>query len=138
MRLRSPARTFCEGLDSLSRTDFCNSIELVESCPDILCNWSLHPFNQDCGVTSYTTYIVCVKFIHEWCDQQFTVEFECEIFFEKFFMAILFTLSVFARNLSFVESSLVWLSFSSIFSIFYSSFFLTFCFSPHFLFFSIY
>ena len=61
-------------------------------------NWSLQPFSQDYDLVSHTTYVVCVNFIHEWWDLQFKVDSERQIF-EKLFMAILFTLRVFARNL---------------------------------------
>ena len=46
---------------------------------------------------SHVTYVVCVNFIHKWRDLQFKVP--NDRFFEKLFMAILFTLRVFARNL---------------------------------------
>ena len=45
-----------------------------------------------------TTYVVCFNFIHEWRDLQYKVDFERQIF-EKLYMAILFTLRAFARNL---------------------------------------
>ena len=51
-------------------------------------------------LVSHTTYVVCVNFIHKWRDLLFKVDSERQIFFfEKLFMAILFTLRVFARNL---------------------------------------
>ena len=52
-------------------------------------------------LVSHTTYVVCVNFIHMWWDLQFKDDSEHQIifFFEKLFMAILFTLRVFARNL---------------------------------------
>ena len=50
-------------------------------------------------LVSHTTYVVCVNFIHKWRDLQFKVDSERQRFFEKLFMAILFTLRVFARNL---------------------------------------
>ena len=50
-------------------------------------------------LVSHTTYVVCVNFVHTWRDLQFKVDSERQIFFEKLFMAILFTLRVFARNL---------------------------------------
>ena len=51
-------------------------------------------------LVSHTTYVVCVNFIHKWCDLQFKVESERQIFFEKLFHgSFLFTLRVFARNL---------------------------------------
>ena len=50
-------------------------------------------------LASHTTYVVCVNFIHKWRDLQFKVDSERQIFFEKLFMAILFTLRVFAGNL---------------------------------------
>ena len=49
-------------------------------------------------LVSHTTYVVYVNFIYKWRDLQFKVESERQIF-EKVFMAILFTLRVFARNL---------------------------------------
>ena len=49
-------------------------------------------------LVSHTTSVVCVNFIHEWRDLQFKVDSEQQIF-EKLFMAILFSLRVFARNL---------------------------------------
>ena len=49
-------------------------------------------------LVSHTTYVVCVNFIHKWRDLQFNVDSKRQIF-EKLFMAILFTLRVFARNL---------------------------------------
>ena len=38
-------------------------------------NWPLQPFSQDCGVASHNTHVVCVNFIHDWRDLQFTVDF---------------------------------------------------------------
>ena len=58
----------------------------------------LHNFIQDYGLASDTTHVMYVNFIHEWRDLQFKVDSERQIF-KKLFMAILFTLSVFARNL---------------------------------------
>ena len=40
--------------------------------------------------------MLCVNFIHEWRDLQFKVDSERQIF-EKFFMAILFALSILAK-----------------------------------------
>ena len=50
-------------------------------------------------LVSHTTYVVSVNFIHEWRDLQLKIDSERQIFLEKLFMAILFTLRVFARNL---------------------------------------
>ena len=58
----------------------------------------------------HTTYVVCFTFIHKWRDLLFKVESERQ-FLEKLFMAILFTLRIFARNLLrelFVFCFLVW------------------------------
>ena len=44
----------------------------------------------------HTTYVVCVNFIHKWRDLS---RRQTTDFFEKLFMAMLFTLRVFARNL---------------------------------------
>ena len=46
-------------------------------------------------LVSHTTYVVCVNFIHKWRDLLFKVD----RYFEKLFMAILFTPIVFSKNL---------------------------------------
>ena len=38
-------------------------------------------------LVSYTTYVVCVNFIHKWRDLQFKVDSERQFFLEKLFMA---------------------------------------------------
>ena len=53
---------------------------------------------QDYGLASHTTHVVCDNFIHEWWDLKFNVVSERQIF-ENFFMAGLFALRVFTRNL---------------------------------------
>ena len=58
-------------------------------------NWA---FSQNNGLVSQNTQVVCVNFIHEWWDLQLKVDSERQIF-EKLFMAILFTLRGFTRNL---------------------------------------
>ena len=60
-------------------------------------NWPLQPFSQDYGLASHTAHVVCVNFIHEWRDLQLKVDSAGHIF-EKLFMAIFFTLGVFART----------------------------------------
>ena len=50
-------------------------------------------------LVSHTAYIVCVSFIHRLWYLQFKAVSERQIFFEKFFMGILFILWVFATNL---------------------------------------
>ena len=63
-------------------------------------NWPLQPFSQDFGLSSHTSFVVGVNFIHKWRDLQFKVDSERQIlFFEKLFITILFNLRVFARNL---------------------------------------
>ena len=52
-------------------------------------NWSLHLVNQDYGIISYATYVVCITFKCEWRDLQFKVHCERQIF-ETFFRAIIF------------------------------------------------
>ena len=47
-------------------------------------NWPLEPFSQDYGLSSHTTHVVCVNFIHESRDLQFNVDSERQIF-EKLF-----------------------------------------------------
>ena len=62
-------------------------------------NWPLQPpFSQDYGLASHTSHVECVNFIREWWDLQFNVDSERQIF-KKLFMACLFTLRIFARNL---------------------------------------
>ena len=62
-------------------------------------NWPLQPFSQDYGLASHTTHVMCVNFIRERRDLEFNVDSERQIFLRNFFMAVLFTLRVFARNL---------------------------------------
>ena len=50
-------------------------------------------------LTSHTTYVVCVYFIHEWRDLQFQIDSERQIFLRNFSWQFVFTLRVFARNL---------------------------------------
>ena len=47
-------------------------------------NWPLQPFSQDYALTSHTTHVVYVNFIHEQRDLQFNVDSERQIF-EKLF-----------------------------------------------------
>ena len=56
-------------------------------------NWPIQPFSQYYGLTSHITHVVCFIFIHH---LQYNVNSERHIF-EKLFMAILFTLRIFAR-----------------------------------------
>ena len=60
--------------------------------------WTLQAFSQDYDLASDSTDVAFVKIIHEWRDLQFKVDSERQIV-EKLFMAILFTLKLFARNL---------------------------------------
>ena len=48
------------------------------------------------GLVSHTTYVLCFSFIHKWRHLNSTLN---DRFFVKLFMLILFTLTVFARNL---------------------------------------
>ena len=50
-------------------------------------------------LVSHTTYVVCVNFIHELRDLQFKIDSEEQIS-EKLFIAILFYLRIFVKNLS--------------------------------------
>ena len=62
-------------------------------------NWSLQPFKQDYWPSfSHHLCCVCKNLIHKWRDLQYKVDSEWQIF-EKLFVANLFTLRVFARNL---------------------------------------
>ena len=36
-------------------------------------NWSLQPFNQDYGLASHTTYVVCFYLVLEWRNLQFNI-----------------------------------------------------------------
>ena len=47
-------------------------------------NWPLHLFCQDYGLTSHTTHVVCINFIHEWRHLHFTVDSEKQIFVNNF------------------------------------------------------
>ena len=65
-------------------------------------NWPLQflqPFCQDYGIASYNNRVVCVNFIRGWWDQLFTSTLYYR-FLRNFFIAVLFILRVFARNLS--------------------------------------
>ena len=57
-----------------------------------------NPSVRTIDLVSYTTYVVCINFILKWRGLQFKVNSERQIS-EKLFMAILFTLRVFERNL---------------------------------------
>ena len=84
---------------SLVRLYYLNSyLDILFPTADYIHNWSLQPFSQDYHLVSQTTYVVCFNFIHKWWDPQFKLDSERQIF-EKLFMAILFTLTVFAKNL---------------------------------------
>ena len=71
-------RTFIRHIFIISR--YYPSVRIIDLVPD-------------------TTYVVCVNFIRNWRDRQFKVVSEQQIFIEKLFMAILFTLRAFSRNL---------------------------------------
>ena len=60
-----------------------------------------NPSDRIIDLVSHTTYVAWVNFIHKWRDIQFKVDSERHFLrvFEKLFMAILFILRVFARNL---------------------------------------
>ena len=62
-------------------------------------NWPLQPFSQDYRLSSYTAHVVWVNFICVWRYLQFNIDSVRQIFFRNFFMAGLFTLRVFVRNL---------------------------------------
>ena len=64
----------------------------------------LKPFSQDYGIAFHTTHVVCINFIYE-----------NDRFLRNFFMADLFTLRVFGRNLLRVLSLVEELFFSSYF-----------------------
>ena len=49
-------------------------------------------------LVSHPTFVACVNFLHKWLHLQFKVDSERQIF-EKIFMAILFTLGIFPRNI---------------------------------------
>ena len=51
--------------------------------------WLLQSLSQDSNLASYTTYAVCINFIHEWRNLQFKVGTEQQIF-EKVFQGQFF------------------------------------------------
>ena len=59
-----------------------------------------YTFTQDHDLASHTTYVMCINF-YTWVMGllQFNIDAERQIFPNFFFMAILFTLRVFVRNL---------------------------------------
>ena len=59
----------------------------------------MQAFSQDYDLVSHSTYVVCVNFIREWRDLQFKKSIPNDRFMRNFFMAILFALRLFARNL---------------------------------------
>ena len=59
-------------------------------------NGPLQPFSQDNGLASHTTQVVCVNFIREWRNLQ---SIPNDRFLGNFYLAGLFTLRVFDRNL---------------------------------------
>ena len=60
--------------------------------------WGL--FSQDYDLASYTTYVVCLKFIREWQDRTHRLmSIPNDRFFKTIFMAILFTLTNGSYNL---------------------------------------
>ena len=61
-------------------------------------NQSLQPFNHDYNLTSHTTQVVCLNFIHERWNLQCKVDSE-RFVFKKLFITIFFTLEVFTRRL---------------------------------------
>ena len=73
-------------------------VRLIIASVTYIHNWPLQPFSQDYGLASHTTHVVCVNFMREWRDLQFNVDSN-DRFLRNFFMVILFTLRVSARNL---------------------------------------
>ena len=63
-----------------------------------LLNAVLRIFGQDYNLASHTTHVVCVNFIREWPDLQFNST-PNDGFLGNIFVAGLFTLRVFARNM---------------------------------------
>ena len=53
-------------------------------------NWPLQQFSQDYALASPNTHVVCLKFIREWRDLQFNIDFERQIVLRNFFIADLF------------------------------------------------
>ena len=91
-------RTIYENLFEIQNSDEslnCISLYIIFAERTYLHNWSLQPFSQDYNIASHTTYVLWVNFIHEWGNLQFKVD----RFLRSFFMAIWFTLRVFARTL---------------------------------------
>ena len=61
-------------------------------------NWSLQPFSKNYGRAAHTTLLCALIFCISAGTYSFKVDSVRQIF-EKLFIAILFTLSVYARNL---------------------------------------
>ena len=61
-------------------------------------NWPLQFFSYDYGVASHTNYVVCLNFICEWRDVQFTVDSERQIFEKLFHVANLFDIQRFCQK----------------------------------------
>ena len=77
-----------------ARWEMANAMDLNLDRGETIHNWSLQPFSQDYNLASHTTCVVCINCIHEWRHLQLEVDSE-----EKLFMALLFSLRVFARNM---------------------------------------
>ena len=75
-----------------------HTLETTKFVHTYIHNWSLQPFSQDFGLASHNTHVVCINFIREWWDYSSTSILNDRLF-ENFFIAILFTLRVFAKSL---------------------------------------
>ena len=75
---------------------FINPIDIFLDIHIYIHNWPLQTLSQDYGLASQTTHLVCVNFIHKWRNLQSTPN---DRFLRNFFMAGLFILRVFGRNL---------------------------------------
>ena len=66
-------------------------------------NWSLQPFSQDYDRASDTTYVVCVRFMHEWWGIQFKVNSKRHIVLRNISWQILYLLSEFLPEICLEE-----------------------------------
>ena len=79
---------------------FCFQLLTFELSNTYIHNWPLQPFCQDYGLASHTTYVGCVNCIQLYCGGiNSLTSTPNDKFLTNFFMASLFTIRVFARNL---------------------------------------
>ena len=83
------------------------AIQKKNGSTNVIHNWSIQPFSQDYYLSSHTTYVVCINFVHERRHLQFTVDSERQIF-EKLFMVILLLCQKFCQSFCYIFVFDVW------------------------------